>query len=264
MLPFYEIQAKDLRLIRMTSQLTFPAHLHANIEILYVFSGVQYLEIDETAFEIHEGEAAIIFSDIVHRYDQKGEGPVDSILILCNPRLFGGGFPDFTNFQPVTPVIPIERIHEEAVYALRHIKKKDEFTVKLGWTYVIISHLLRHIELKQRQRIPVQDMPKKIMEYLAKNFTEPITLDSLAAEFCVSKYYISHIFSDRIKMNFRNYLGMLRAEYAAKLIHTTDASLTTISSNAGFDSQRTFNRVFHAKYGMSPREFKNNVNRYLK
>ncbi|MCR8632745.1 helix-turn-helix transcriptional regulator [Paenibacillus radicis (ex Xue et al. 2023)] len=264
MLPFYEIQAKDLRLIRYTRQLTFPAHMHRNIEILYVFSGVQYLDIDETAYEIHEGEAAIIFSDIVHSYYKIGENTADAILIICNPRLFGGVFPNFENFQPVIPFISKEGIHEEAVYALRHIKKKDEFAVRLGWTYVIMSHLLRRIELKQRQRTPVQDMSKKIMEYLANNFTEPLTLDSLAAEFCVSKYYISHIFSDRIKMNFRNYLGLLRAEYAAKLIRTTDAALTTISSNAGFDSQRTFNRIFHAKYGMSPREFRTNIRKYIK
>ncbi|MEI7024108.1 helix-turn-helix transcriptional regulator [Paenibacillus sp. y28] len=257
MLPFYEIQAKDLRLIRVSRPLTFPAHLHRNIEIVYVFSGVQHIAIDGIGYDIREGDAAIIFSDIVHHFDSIGEHPADFLLILCDPKLLKGVFPDFQNFQPVTPFIPKEGIHEEAVYALRHIKKKEEFAVKLGWTYVILSHLLRQIELKQRQRIPVQDMSKKIIEYLADNFTEPITLDSLAAEFCVSKYYISHIFSEKIKMNFRNYLGMLRAEYAAKLIRTTDASLTTICSNAGFDSQRTFNRVFHRKYGMSPREFKN-------
>ncbi|OXM83899.1 helix-turn-helix transcriptional regulator [Paenibacillus rigui] len=264
MLPFYEIQTKELRLFRLSKQLMFPAHMHRNIEILYVFSGVQYVEIDEITYEIHEGEAAIIFPDIVHCYIKKEEDPAESIVILCNPRLFGGIFPDFENFQPLSPTISKANIHEEAVYALRHIKKKDEFAVKLGWTYVIMSHLLRQLELKQRQRIPVQDMSKKMMEYLANNFTEPITLDSLAAEFCMSKYYISHIFSDKIKINLRNYLGMLRAEHAAKLIRTTDASLSTISSHAGFDSQRTFNRVFHAKYGMSPREFRNNMRKYFK
>ncbi|WP_339301819.1 helix-turn-helix transcriptional regulator [Paenibacillus sp. FSL R5-0623] len=102
------------------------------------------------------------------------------------------------------------------------------------------------------------------MEYLSNHFTESITLDSLAAEFNVSKYYISRIFSNKIKINLRNYLSMLRVEYASMLIRTTDASLTTIGVNAGFDSQRTFNRVFRAIYGMTPRDFKNNVHNYLK
>ncbi|AFH62973.1 transcriptional regulator [Paenibacillus mucilaginosus K02] len=260
MLPFYEVQAKDLRVFHLVArQLTFPAHLHRNIEILYVFSGVQYLEIEGKAYAVHAGEGAIIFPDMVHRYYKQGEQPADAVLILCNPQLLGGVFPDFEKFQPLTPYLPNEKIPEEAVYALKHIKKKDAFAVKLGWIYVIMSHLLPHMELRQRKRIPVPDMSKKMIEYVADHFTEPITLDSLAAELCVSKYYISHIFSDRIKMNFRQYLGLLRAEYAAKLIRTTDAALSAVSSSAGFDSQRTFNRVFHAKYGMSPREYRNHV-----
>lgn len=261
---FYEIRPNDLRVIRNSKQIAFPAHMQGNIEILYVFSGLQCLEIDEIPYEIHEGEAAIIFSDTVHRYYKKGQSSTDALLIICNPRILGGVFPDFNNFQPTTPFIPKEDIHEEALCALKYIKKDDDFAVKLGWTYVIMSHFLRHIELKQRQRIPIQDMAKKIVAYIADNFTEPITLDSLAAEFCVSKNYISHIFSDRIKMNFRNYLGLIRTENAAKLLRTTDVALTTISINAGFDSQRTFNRVFYAIYGITPREFRNNINRYLK
>ncbi|WP_426445290.1 AraC family transcriptional regulator [Paenibacillus sp. S-38] len=260
MLPFYEVQAKDLRVFHLVArQLTFPAHLHRSIEILYVFSGVQTIEIEGAPYEVHAGEGAVIFPDKVHRYYKHGELPADATLILCNPRLLGGMLLDFEKFQPLTPFLPKEKIPEEAVYALKHIKKKDGFAVKLAWTYVILSQLLPHMELKQRKRLPVPDMSKKMLEYVADHFTEPITLDSLAAELCVSKSYISHLFSDRIKMNFRKYLGRIRAEYAAKLLRTTDAALSAVSSNAGFDSQRTFNRVFHAQYGMSPREYRNHV-----
>lgn len=130
--------------------------------------------------------------------------------------------------------------------------------------FFIIAHLIREIEFEQVQQLPVQDLSKKLMEYLATHFTEHITLDTLAFEFNVSKYYISRIFSKRFKMNLRNYLSMLRVEYASMLIRTKDAPLTTVWMNAGFDSQRTFNRVFQAIYGMTPRDFKNNVSNYLK
>lgn len=262
--PFYEIRKEELSVIRNTKQLAFPAHMHGMLEILYVSSGIQRIEINEIIYDVHEGDAALVFPDMVHRYEKTGHSDTCAVLLIVNPKIFGGIFPDLTRFYSKKPVVKKPLVHEDAVAAFQKIRRDDEFAIKLGWTLMILSHLLRQMELDQMQREPVQDLSKKIMDYLATHFMEPMSLESLAAEFNVSKYVVSRVFSTRIKMNFRNYLSMLRVEYASMLIRTTDASLTTICANAGFDSQRTFNRVFRSIYGMTPRDFKNNVNRYLK
>lgn len=264
MLPFYEIRKDDLSVIRNAKQISFPAHMHGYIEILYVLSGSQRVEINEKMYELHKGDVALIFPDIIHRYETSGYPTTNEVLLIIHPKIFGGLFPDLTRFHPENPIVTQPFIHEDVASAFERIKREDDYAIKLGWTHIIMSHLLREIEFKQIQRSPIQDLSKKLMEYLSNHFTEPITLDSLAAEFNVSKYYISRIFSNKIKINLRNYLSMLRVEYASMLIRTTDASLTTICVNAGFDSQRTFNRVFRAIYGMTPRDFKNNVHNYLK
>jgi transcriptional regulator GlxA family with amidase domain len=64
------------------------------------------------------------------------------------------------------------------------------------------------------------------------------------------------VFSSKIGMGFSAYLGQIRVEYAASLIRTTTRSLTDIWLAAGFDSQRTFNRVFRAAFGTSPSEYR--------
>ena len=103
-----------------------------------------------------------------------------------------------------------------------------------------------------------------MIEYISLNFKQDISLDTLAEEFSVSKYYISHIFSNRIRINFRSYLALLRTEYAAGLIRSTNDSITNICLNAGFSSQRTFNRAFKQIYGVTPREYKNNISEFYK
>lgn len=121
---------------------------------------------------------------------------------------------------------------------------------------------MKEVDLNKDKHIPVEDLAQKIVQYITLNFKQDISLDTLAEEFNVSRYYISHIFSERIKINFRNYLALLRTEYAAGLIRTTDDSITNICSCAGFNSQRTFNRAFKQIYGITPREYKNNISEF--
>ena len=57
-------------------------------------------------------------------------------------------------------------------------------------------------------------------------------------------------------MNFNQYLNDLRLNQACiQLVHT-DQTITDICLNAGFESQRTFNRVFKERFHVSPREFR--------
>ena len=58
-------------------------------------------------------------------------------------------------------------------------------------------------------------------------------------------------------MNFREYLNRIRLEYAVQLIRTTDKPLMQIGAEAGFESQRSFNRVFADILGTQPKEFRN-------
>ena len=48
----------------------------------------------------------------------------------------------------------------------------------------------------------------------------------------------------------------VRLNYAASILENTNESITTLSLEAGFESQRTFNRVFKERYKMTPREYR--------
>lgn len=262
MVPFYEVQPSDLTVIHNYREIHFHAHLHKHLEILYVFKEGQHMNIDGVEYDIKVGQAAIVFPEIVHHYYRNDMRPADEVMIICNPKVFGGILPDFTSTRPVSPIITdIDNITKSAFEQISECTSTPE---KLGWSLIIISRLLKKIEINQNKHIPVENLAEKMIQYIALNFKQDISLETLASEFNVSKYYISHIFSDRIKINFRNYLALIRTEYAAGLIRTTDDSITNICSCAGFSSQRTFNRAFKQIYGVTPREYKNNINEFYK
>ncbi len=57
-------------------------------------------------------------------------------------------------------------------------------------------------------------------------------------------------------MNFRRYLNHIRLEYAIQLIKTSNAPLTDVWAESGFNSQRSFNRAFMEIMGTTPREYR--------
>ena len=55
---------------------------------------------------------------------------------------------------------------------------------------------------------------------------------------------------------FNQFLNEQRLNYVTIHLECSDESITDICMNAGFESQRTFNRVFRERYRMTPREYR--------
>lgn len=262
MLPFYQIQKNDLTFKHNFREIKYNLHMHKEIEILYMREGSQKIHIDKKEYIVRKGEAAIIFPEQLHDFERETMNPTEEIIILCSPEFYRNFFPDMSDKIPLDPIIKKETIHPDALYSLEHVKVNDTFSAQLASTIMILTRFLEYIDLKETKKIYIKDISFRVMEYIKENFDRDLSLESIAKEFCVNKNYISHIFSKKFEINFRKYLGLIRAEYAANLLRTTDDKITTIAENCGFESQRTFNRIFREIYGVTPMEFRKNLNRY--
>ena len=54
----------------------------------------------------------------------------------------------------------------------------------------------------------------------------------------------------------RQYLNDARLNYACHRLENTSDSITNICMDSGFESQRTFNRVFKERYKISPSDYR--------
>ena len=63
-------------------------------------------------------------------------------------------------------------------------------------------------------------------------------------------HFIFHLTSHRW-----TYVNELRLNHVLNLIHTGHTNITEIWMESGFESQRTFNRVFKEKFLVSPRDY---------
>lgn len=103
---------------------------------------------------------------------------------------------------------------------------------------------------------PLSQKMYAIAAYIHQHYQEPLTLSSLAENFFINPYYLSHSFKETLNFTLSDYIQITRVKNAQHLLMTTDNKVSDIAAACGFSSFSQFNRVFHKQAGMSPREYR--------
>jgi AraC-like DNA-binding protein/ligand-binding sensor protein len=105
------------------------------------------------------------------------------------------------------------------------------------------------------------DVMMKALKHINARFTEPITLDEVAAAVSLSPTYFSKIWNEEMKCRFTAWLNKLRVERAKLLLRTTDTALVEIAVLLGYDDQSYFTKVFKKLVGQSPGRYRESAGR---
>ena len=96
--------------------------------------------------------------------------------------------------------------------------------------------------------------------YIKHHLEEPINLDLLAKHCNVSPTYLSKLFNSEVGESIPNYINHRKADYAAKLLRTTDYPIKTICSQIGLLDTNYFTKIFKKYYAMPPTQYRNHPN----
>lgn len=237
----------------------FPPHLHSGMEMVYVTRGTLILGVGCELYSMEKGDFAIIFPNLIHHYQVFEKGRNEAFYIVPQMSLAGIFKDEMYKRCPLNPVIKKENVHPDIHQSILKLYKENERNTVIDQAYVqiILARSMPYFELLPREHFESDELIYKSVMYMAKNFKEEITLDSMAKDLGVSKYVLSRIFSATFHTNFNQYLNEHRLNHAVYMLEDTDSSITDICLESGFQSQRTFNRVFQEKYKITPREYKN-------
>ena len=96
---------------------------------------------------------------------------------------------------------------------------------------------------------------ENICNFIETHIEEDLSLERLAGEFFVSKYYIDHLFKENLGLSIHQYITKKRLAYCRQSI-LSDNSITKTYASYGFGDYSSFYRAFKKEYGISPKDFR--------
>lgn len=116
---------------------------------------------------------------------------------------------------------------------------------------------LNQIQAELSKQEGVDDVVKKIMEYIDENYKkEDINVSYVAQAFELSVSNLSHRFKAQTGKNISDYIKEKRLQYMKELLEETSLTIRDIAIRLGYTQPSNFIRTFKTQTGMTPNEFR--------
>jgi AraC-like DNA-binding protein len=96
----------------------------------------------------------------------------------------------------------------------------------------------------------------RVREYVKLHLSDDLSLEKTAAAAGFSASYLSHLFRTVSDSSYISFVTECRAAEAARLLETTNLTVSAVSSRTGVSTSAYFIRQFKRTYGMAPREYR--------
>ena len=93
------------------------------------------------------------------------------------------------------------------------------------------------------------------LKEITQNYREA-SLSNVAREYGVSLAYVSECVRAQTGRTYKELLQKHRMETAARMLRRSDMNIQQIISLVGYENTSYFYRLFHERYGLSPREYR--------
>jgi len=96
----------------------------------------------------------------------------------------------------------------------------------------------------------------KVKEYISNHYAEDLRLEDLSALVGMAPSAFSRFFKQHTTRTLSDYIIDVRLGNAARLLVDTTTSISEICYACGFNNLSNFNRIFKARRGYTPRDFR--------
>lgn len=115
-------------------------------------------------------------------------------------------------------------------------------------------HVLQeHEDFKSKQKI------KEALEYINANYSKNLNMAVVSNHVSMNYSFFSQIFKEYTGMNFVNYIKEVRINKSKQLLADTEEKVASIGQLVGYENEKHFMKAFKSVMGVSPTEYRKNV-----
>lgn len=230
-------------------------HMHATMEIVIVTEGTLEMTVNSRKYTISKGFGIFVPPFEPHSFHSP-EGNECHVLIFSRELIsyFSEHLKGFEIGRHIFAVSPPSLALSKEI-----LPDENNCTDYLG-AQALLAPLCRDIfngcEFI-KCRLQQRDSLRAAMEYMEKHFSEELDLETVSRAVGQHPSTLSKAFSSKTGIKFNFYLQYIRCSHAARLLQSSNMSITEAAYSSGFGSIRSFNRAFKSIYEVTPSEYRN-------
>ena len=235
---------------------TYPLHFHSAIEVNFILKGKIITSINGTKYTFSTGDINVVNPHEAHSYQSDGNAYV-AVLILSNHYL--ADFQEEYKNKTLPNCLRDKEFNQQILTLLQDVPPSiyDNTSLsmleKKGVANLVLSKIISHYGIMSQTHN--EEKISNILKYLHQNYSNKITLESLAQEFGYAKNSMSRILRKYLGVDLRIFVNNIRAEQVRLMLTTptyNHLSVLQIAYFCGFESAATFYRTYKRLYGELP------------
>lgn len=247
----------------------FHIHAHEDCELYYFVSGRGIYSVEGHEYRLSPGSVMLMRIGETHMMHIEPEVPYERYVINFVPDLLSAIDPAGLLMEPYlhrsvgtknlyTPSqinSPLIRSCFEGMLASRNRDSYTQRVVTLSNLTAILCEISRAFHSYNILPAPVapQGLIATVVEYINRNLTEDLSLDTLSARFYLSKSYLNQQFRQATGTTIWDYVLLKRLMLARTSIRS-GSSVTDAFQASGFNDYSSFYRRYKSRFGVSPKD----------